>query len=70
MYSTKKAIHKTTYKETFRINDSLNRLFQMQLNWWSKDGLFKGNNPIDTQNKIRICKLFKTQKNRDSFFKR
>jgi len=39
-YSTKKAINKSTYKETFRVNDSLTRLFQVQLDWWSKEYLF------------------------------
>ncbi|TXD52140.1 MULTISPECIES: carboxypeptidase-like regulatory domain-containing protein [unclassified Polaribacter] len=53
-YSTKKAINKSTYKEVFRVNDSLNRLFQVQLDWWSKDGLFRGNKPIDKQNKIVV----------------
>ena len=51
-YSTKKTIHKSTFKETFRINDSLNRLFQVQLNWWSKESLLRGNKRIDEQNKI------------------
>lgn len=53
-YSTKKAIHNTTYKETFSVNDSLSRLFQVQLNWWSKNALFKGNKAIDKQNKIHL----------------
>lgn len=51
-YSTKKTIHKSTFKETFRVNDSLNRLFQVQLNWWSKESLFRGNKPIDEENKV------------------
>jgi hypothetical protein len=53
-YSTKKAVNKSTYKETFRINDSLNRLFQVQLNWGSKDYLFSGDKPIEKKNKIVI----------------
>ncbi|MDX6747343.1 hypothetical protein SHK09_11110 [Polaribacter sp. PL03] len=51
-YSTKRAINKSTYKETFKINDSLNRLFQVQLNWWSKEALFKSGKAIHKQNKI------------------
>lgn len=53
-YSTEKSINKSTYNETFRVNDSLVRLFQVQLNWWSKEALFKGNKPIEAQNKIVI----------------
>jgi len=53
-YSTKRAINKSTYKEVFRVNDSLNRLFQVQLDWWSKNALFKGNKPIDKQNIINL----------------
>lgn len=49
-YSTKKAINKSTYKETFYVNDSLTRLFQIQLNWWSKNYLFKNNKPLEKQN--------------------
>jgi hypothetical protein len=51
-YSTEKSINKSTYNETFRVNDSLVRLFQVQLDWWSKEALFKGNKPIEDQNKI------------------
>lgn len=51
-YSTDKSINKSTYNETFRVNDSLVRLFQVQLDWWSKEALFKGNKPIEDQNKI------------------
>lgn len=53
-YSTKKAIHNSTYKETFSVNDSLTRLFQVQLDWWSKNSLFKNNKPINKQNKIHL----------------
>ncbi|NQY28978.1 MAG: hypothetical protein HRT69_05845, partial [Flavobacteriaceae bacterium] len=42
-YSTKKVTHNGTYKETFSINDSLTRLFQVQLDWYSKNSLFKSN---------------------------
>lgn len=53
-YATKKAIHKSTYKETFSVNDSLARLFQVQLNWWSKNALFKTEKPINKQNIIAL----------------
>lgn len=53
-YSTKKAIHKGTYKETFTINNSLSRLFQIQLNWYSKNSLFKSNKPLHKQNILNL----------------
>lgn len=53
-YSTKRAINKSTYKETFSVNNSLSRLFQVQMDWWSKKYLFIGNKPIDKENKIVI----------------
>lgn len=56
-YSTRKSIHKATYKETFKVNNSLSRLFQVQLNWYSKESLFKFNKPIEKQNKINIISV-------------
>lgn len=53
-YSTKKVIHNCTYKETFSVNDSLSRLFQAQLDWFSKNSLFKTNTAIDKQNIINL----------------
>lgn len=53
-YSTKRAINRSTYKEVFRANDSLSRLFQIQMDWWSKNALFKGNKPINKQNIINL----------------
>jgi len=53
-YSTKKVIHHSTYKETFSVNDSLSRLFQVQLDWFSKNSLFKTNIAIDKQNIINL----------------
>ena len=53
-YSTKKIIHNCTYKETFSVNDSLSRLFQAQLDWFSKNSLFKSNIAIDKQNIINL----------------
>jgi hypothetical protein len=53
-YSTRKVIHNCTYKETFSVNDSLSRLFQAQLDWFSKNSLFKSNIPIDKQNIINL----------------
>ncbi|GAA4274319.1 hypothetical protein U6A24_15185 [Aquimarina gracilis] len=53
-YSTKKVIHNCTYKETFSVNDSLSRLFQAQLRWFSKNSLYKANTAIDKQNVINL----------------
>jgi hypothetical protein len=53
-YSTKKVIHNCTYKETFTVNGSLSRLFQAQLDWFSKNSLFKANSAIDKQNIINL----------------
>lgn len=53
-YSTKKAIHTSTYKESFSVNDSLSRLFQAQLEWYSKNSLFQTNSAIDKQNIINL----------------
>lgn len=56
-YVTKKAIHNATYKETFSVNDSLTRLFQVQLNWWSKNGLFRMDKSITKQNKLHLASV-------------
>lgn len=53
-YSTKTVTHNCTYKETFSVNDSLSRLFQAQLDWFSKNSLFKTNIAIDKQNIINL----------------
>ncbi|CDF79313.1 Cna protein B-type domain protein [Formosa agariphila KMM 3901] len=53
-YATDKVIHSSTYKETFSVNDSLSRIFQAQLDWFSKNSLFKSNSPIDKQNIINL----------------
>ena len=49
-YSTKKTVFNSTYKETFSINDTLTRLFQIQLDWYSKNYLFKADKAIEKQN--------------------
>ncbi|MHA7943914.1 peptidase associated/transthyretin-like domain-containing protein [Formosa sp. 3Alg 14/1] len=53
-YATKQIIHKCTYKETFSVNDSLSRLFQTQLDWFSKNSLYKTDIAIDKQNIINL----------------
>jgi len=53
-YSTKKVIHNCTYKETFKVNDSLSRLFQVQLDWFSENSLFQIDKIMDKQNMIHL----------------
>lgn len=53
-YSTKKVIHNSTYKETFSVSDSITRLFQVQLDWYSKNSLFKTDITIKKENKVNI----------------
>ena len=53
-YSTKKVIHNCTYKETFKVNDSLSRLFQVQLDWFSENSLFQIDKIMDKQNTIHL----------------
>lgn len=56
-YMTEKVIHNTTYKEVYRINDSLSRLFQIQMDWWSNNSLFNFRKPVDKQNRVAIDKV-------------
>jgi hypothetical protein len=53
-YMTEKVIHNTTYKEVYRINDSLSRLFQIQMDWWSNNGLYNFGKDIYKQNRVAI----------------
>lgn len=53
-YRTDKVIHNTTYKEVYKINDSLSRLFQIQMDWWSNNGLFNFGKDIYKQNRVAI----------------
>lgn len=66
-YGTKKIVHKGTYKETYRVNDSISRLFQTQIQWWSKNSIFDFNKWVFSQNKVIIdnvdySKVFKFDK--------
>jgi hypothetical protein len=54
VYASKKIINYSTYKETFKVNDSLKRLFQTQLKWWSKNSLVTFKKPLAKQNRIEI----------------
>jgi hypothetical protein len=56
-YMTDKVIHNTTYKEVYRINDSLSRLFQIQMDWWSNNGLYNFQKSISKQNRVAIDKV-------------
>jgi hypothetical protein len=53
-YSTKKVTHISTRKKNFSITDSLSRLFQAQVDWFSKYSLCKANSAMDKQNIINL----------------
>ncbi len=53
-YAIKKVTHNCTYKETLKVNDSLTRLFQVQLDWFSKNSFFRRDVAIDKQNIIHL----------------
>lgn len=56
-YSSKNIINYSTYKETNKVNDSLMRLFQIQLNWWSKNYIYDFNSKVEKFNKFNIEKV-------------
>jgi hypothetical protein len=43
-----------TYKETFKVDDSLARLLQFNMKWWDKDYKTNLEKPFETQNQIAI----------------
>ncbi len=54
LYFTKSLLKECTYKESFKVNDSLTRLFQVQLQWWSKHNLFQPKKSFKKENKLSI----------------
>lgn len=57
LYYTKSLLKECTYKESFKINDTLSRLFQIQLNWWSKQNLFTPKKSFKKENKLSIINV-------------
>ena len=54
-YEIKPVHYYGTYKEKFSTNDSLNRLFQIQFEWYKKNGVIHDyNNVFHKQNQIKI----------------
>lgn len=53
-YSSKKIINHATYKETHEVNDSLVRLFQIQLDWWSKNYIYDFNSKVEKFNRLKV----------------
>jgi hypothetical protein len=53
-YSTKKISHNSKFKKTFSVTDSLSRLFQAQVDWFSKYSLCKANSAMDKQNIVNL----------------
>lgn len=56
-YLSSKVLHKTTYKEVFSVNDTLTRLFQVQLDWSSKNSRFDTQKPIEKQNVFNLTSI-------------
>jgi hypothetical protein len=56
-YSSRKITHHATFKEQFKVNDTLARLFQVQLNLFSKYDLFNFNADIDKQFAINLVSV-------------
>ena len=46
--------YEVTYKESSKINNSLTRLFQGQLKWWSRSYMYNFKKKFTSQNKIEI----------------
>jgi hypothetical protein len=67
-YSIKNIINYTTYKETNRVNDSLVRLFQLQLSWWSKNYIFDFNSKIEKNNRLYLNNIDYSEISKDSPF--
>ena len=53
-YSTKKVPNNSKFKKTFSVTDSLSRLFQAQVDWFSKYSLCKANSAMDKQNIVNL----------------
>ncbi|GJH41705.1 hypothetical protein RCZ04_22550 [Capnocytophaga sp. HP1101] len=55
LYDTKAKILECTYREKFVRNDTLTRLYQVQLNWWSKSYRYASfNQPLDKLLQIQL----------------
>ena len=55
MYDTKAKILECTYREKFIRNDTLTRLYQVQLDWWSKSYRYTSfNQPLEKLLQIRL----------------
>lgn len=46
--------YQCTYKEGFRVNDSLVRLFQTRMQWWNSNYRLDFEAPFDKQNQVKI----------------
>lgn len=67
-YSEKNIMSYSTYKETNEVNDSLVRLFQIQLDWWSKNYIYDFNSKVEKFNKIKIKSIDYSKISPDSPF--
>lgn len=54
LYDSKSKIFECTYREKFVKNDSIARLYQLQLDWWTKDYLFSFKKPLNDNLQIHL----------------
>lgn len=54
LYDSKSKILECTYREKFLKNDSITRLYQLQLDWWTKDYVFSFKKPLNDNLQIHL----------------
>ena len=54
LYDTKAKILECTYREKFIRNDTLTRLYQVQLDWWSKNYVYQFKEPLNKNIQIHL----------------
>ena len=54
LYDTKAKILECTYREKFIRNDTLTRLYQVQLDWWSKNYVYQPKEPLNKNVQIHL----------------
>ena len=54
LYDTKAKIVECTYREKMIRNDSLRRLYQIQLDWWSKNYVYQHKEPLNKNVQIHL----------------
>lgn len=54
LYDTKAKILECTYREKMIRNDTLRRLYQIQLDWWSKNYVYQPKEPLNKNVRIHL----------------